>query len=672
MKRRRPNPFDGVRIAGVTTSSLHRVLAAVRARPAILQEAAATNSGLSKQLQGAIEHSLRDAAATLDLPLDSGGVFSWYMLKPHLIVRVAVKTNTTCRHIVHAAARRCPLAAPWNLILYHDEITPGNVLRPDNKNKIMAIYFSFIEFKEMLRCEDAWLPIGVLRHSLLSKIKGGVSGVTKMLVRDMFLPSVSSLNFTTGAALEVEGSMVLLFAKLACVLADESALKSTWAVKGASGLRPCMLCKNAVSKTSDVAHRDVSQYLVDITEPCFSSFDPATDTDIWELYDLIDSQSLVLNKGALADFETAVGMNHCTHGILADTELRPHVKPSTTSAYDSMHCLLSHGTASLEIYLFVSACKKQIGMKYEDLQQYCSADWRMPAHGNCAAKAGSIFAPGRDNKDGFKGMASDVLAIYPLLRQLAQQVVKPTGKLSREVDSFLAMCECIDRLQQLKRSKADATADQCNELQEALCRHFKLFLSCYGAEEIRPKHHYSLHLPSQILKHKMLLDTFVLERKHRLYKTHATEIDRLTHFERAVLQASIAEQLYKEENAFATNLQGPTTQRPEFAAATGVAAATVANRMRIGLVTITVDDMLTCDYRCAMEVKACVQVDGDLNLMVHCFEFVRTEGFAKVWRRVSAELVMFDPAEGFLQQDYWSFDADGLLLSLGCDAYVRM
>ena len=68
------------------------------------------------------------------------------------------------------------------------------------------------------------------------------------------------------------------------------------------------------------------------------------------------------------------------------------------------------------------------------------------------------------------------------------------------------------------------------------------------------------------------------------------------------------------------------------------AAIAVANRMRIGLVTITVDDMLlTCDYRCAMEVKACVQVDGDCNLMVHCFEFVRTEGFAKVCRRSASE-----------------------------------
>ena len=35
---------------------------------------------------------------------------------------------------------------PWSLILYSDEITPGNVLAPDNRRKIQAVYMSFMEF----------------------------------------------------------------------------------------------------------------------------------------------------------------------------------------------------------------------------------------------------------------------------------------------------------------------------------------------------------------------------------------------------------------------------------------------------------------------------------------------------------------------------------------------
>ena len=36
--------------------------------------------------------------------------------------------------------------APWRLILYSDEVVPGNPLAHDNRRKVWVIYFSFIEF----------------------------------------------------------------------------------------------------------------------------------------------------------------------------------------------------------------------------------------------------------------------------------------------------------------------------------------------------------------------------------------------------------------------------------------------------------------------------------------------------------------------------------------------
>ena len=35
---------------------------------------------------------------------------------------------------------------PWRLILYNDEVTPDNPLGTDNKRKLQAVYFSFLEF----------------------------------------------------------------------------------------------------------------------------------------------------------------------------------------------------------------------------------------------------------------------------------------------------------------------------------------------------------------------------------------------------------------------------------------------------------------------------------------------------------------------------------------------
>ena len=43
-------------------------------------------------------------------------------------------------------AKPCSYEQPWNLILYSDEVTPGNPLSTANKRKIQAVYYSFLEF----------------------------------------------------------------------------------------------------------------------------------------------------------------------------------------------------------------------------------------------------------------------------------------------------------------------------------------------------------------------------------------------------------------------------------------------------------------------------------------------------------------------------------------------
>jgi hypothetical protein len=35
---------------------------------------------------------------------------------------------------------------PWTIILYNDEITPGNALKHHNQRKVQAYYWSFREF----------------------------------------------------------------------------------------------------------------------------------------------------------------------------------------------------------------------------------------------------------------------------------------------------------------------------------------------------------------------------------------------------------------------------------------------------------------------------------------------------------------------------------------------
>jgi hypothetical protein len=46
------------------------------------------------------------------------------------------------------------LAHPWRLILYSDEVSPGNQLAYVHARKTWAVYWSFLEFGAALSCED--------------------------------------------------------------------------------------------------------------------------------------------------------------------------------------------------------------------------------------------------------------------------------------------------------------------------------------------------------------------------------------------------------------------------------------------------------------------------------------------------------------------------------------
>lgn len=57
--------------------------------------------------------------------------------------------------------------------LYIDEVTPGNVIAPDNKRKGYIVYYTWLELAR-LRLDLSWIPVSVLRHDDVSKITGGL------------------------------------------------------------------------------------------------------------------------------------------------------------------------------------------------------------------------------------------------------------------------------------------------------------------------------------------------------------------------------------------------------------------------------------------------------------------------------------------------------------------
>ena len=83
---------------------------------------------------------------------------------------------------------------------------------------------------------------------------------------------------------------------------------------------------------------------------------------------------------------------------------------------------------------------------------------------------------------------------------------------------------------------------ECQQLLNAIELHLRAFTAAYGEAAVHPKHHLMLHLPRQLQRDSRLIDCFVHERKHRVIKAEARNIDGQPHFERTCLARMVVEQ----------------------------------------------------------------------------------------------------------------------------------
>ena len=117
---------------------------------------------------------------------------------------------------------------PLRGILYLDEVTPGNVLRPDNKRKFWAIYLGFGQTGTgNLSREEMWLPVAMLRSTIAHQ--AGVSACVRQLLRSMLLEPCNLASI--GHAIQLSSPTLLRLA-ITNILADEAAIKAIWSNKG--------------------------------------------------------------------------------------------------------------------------------------------------------------------------------------------------------------------------------------------------------------------------------------------------------------------------------------------------------------------------------------------------------------------------------------------------------
>ena len=182
-KRRRINAIAGV--GGVSERTLLRIARLLEEAPELHGELSSRQAVASASLS-----LLGRCVDTVALPLRGAAARPWPIASPSTCMRFFCESSDSFASMVLAAERACPnsLANPWRMVLYSDELTPGNPLRADNRRKTMIWYWSILEYgRHNLQKVEAWLPLAAIRSSIARQVEGGFCGVLRHLLRALFL-----------------------------------------------------------------------------------------------------------------------------------------------------------------------------------------------------------------------------------------------------------------------------------------------------------------------------------------------------------------------------------------------------------------------------------------------------------------------------------------------------
>ena len=241
-------------------------------------------------------------------------------LHPHWADIVAEATADSCRSGLQG-------------ILYCDEVVPGNVLRPDNARRSYLFYFSCSNLREATRSEFSWALLLVVRQCILKRIPGGLAGMTQAIVAHL------EPCFAGFPVQDSKQRSHLVHTTECYLLADEAALKGAVGAKGSSGLRPCILCANALDKTRPEVpdHESIASHN-------FAAFQPLQQRQL-DAY--MAHLASLPTKSRLEESQTFLGWRLIPESVVS----RPGPLIAERCIYDAMH-----STGAMEQLTVRSAC----------------------------------------------------------------------------------------------------------------------------------------------------------------------------------------------------------------------------------------------------------------------------------------------------------------------------
>ena len=646
-KAKRRKVSELLRTHGITGRALAELGKKISQQPDVVEHVTRRN------IQNTITDVLNAVSTTIQLPLDGGGApFEWTLAQVDKLLNHMCRESTSYRERF-AEAVSSARGAPLKLVLYADEITPGDALALRHDRKFWIFFFSFIEFGVAhLHNEELWLPLGALRTKVVSnRVDGGISCVVRLLLREMFF-GPSRLASSGAPVALANGTSVMVRARVGKLIADMDAHKGILCLRGANGWRPCLKCKNVVMKSASVDGD--GGYFVDICCHEFARFDAHLDDDVWKLWDDLAAAKATaglpghLSKGDFEILDKASGFNYHPNGLLDDKELRAIVKPSAMS-YDSMHNLWSNGIVGWEVFGFTKACKSKANINFPDFHKF-TRRWQFP-RGSIGTTTHNMFSPGHQTacKKSFKAGASELTSLIQIVVAFAEENVVGIESLEREVASLRACGLLASAFMDVKRGRVASR----NDFVASAEVHLDLHKQAYGVRYVKPKHHYVLHNADQEPKE---LDCFVTERHNKMVKAVAEPVHNTARFEGTVLAGAVLQQerQLKQMGATGNALTGQAADSDELRSFVGDVDVSVSGSLRWDGQKYSVGDVVCSRGGEMFVLDACAAISGELHVVARGIEIsARSQG--RSTGRVIDEFLIIKMADACLEPTVWAW-----------------
>ena len=295
-----------------------------------------------------------DLVHELNLPKRDGGEAKISIASPFAFLWIALTASAALATVFEAGLDLHPSSpeAPWNLVLYSDEVTPGSALSPNNERKFQGVYYTFLELgAHALSREESWFPLVTEYSKLVNTLEGSMSKLWGSLVKFMFNPN--GHNFETAGMTLPSGRR--LWAKLGVFLQDGAAHSMTWSSRTGQS-RLCLLCKNVFTDESEIAAADGTA-LLRCNAVREDQLVDADNNDLRRSARFLESKFAdpIMGVTKFNKLQQALGITHVPGSVLLDRSLDHLIKPVDQYMHDWMHTLFADGIVNLLVYLLFEA-----------------------------------------------------------------------------------------------------------------------------------------------------------------------------------------------------------------------------------------------------------------------------------------------------------------------------